>query len=298
MSPTTAFVFAHFSPNGTVSESMRRLVREARRLAASVHFVSTGLDIGPDDELHTLSKLVLRENFGYDFWSYRVGLLDALQANDLERVILVNSSFVALDPHRLFGEMLKPVEGPRIRGLTVSHEVCRHAQSYLVSMESKTLLQSSEFKEWWLGMVPISDRDQVIQRYEIGMSRHFASLGVPISAAYEPSNAETLIALARAIGSRQWAVGPVQGDRVSIDLKPAKSLNPTHFLWDFVFRRFQLLKLELLRSNPTEQNLDSLIKFLQQRGDLMALVQQAIDDRAGLAPHEDVIDTLSSVARA
>jgi rhamnosyltransferase len=282
MSSSTAFVFAHFSPAGVVSSSFRALVREARRRSEIVRFVSTGLDIGVDDELHTLANVVSRENIGYDFWSYRVGLLDVLEAHDVDRVVLVNNSFVALDPARLFDGLLQPVEGPRIRGLTVSHEVSRHAQSYLVSIEDRALLRSREFESWWTGMVPVSNRDQVVQLYEIGFSRHFHELGVPISAAYEPSSAELLVALSRAIASLRWAVGQIEGDRVSIDLRPAKSLNPTHFLWDFLFRRFSLLKLELITSNPTEQNLDALVKFLQHRDDLMTLVRGAMNEKSGV----------------
>lgn len=284
MNDKTAFVFAHFSPRGKVSQSLRGLVREARRLSPYVRFVSTGLDIAPDDELHGLCRVVSRQNFGYDFWSYRIGLLDVLDRHDVERVVLVNSSFVALEPKRLLEGLLQPVDGPRIRGLTVSHEVTRHAQSYLVSLEDRSLLRSHEFDTWWREMVPISDRDQVIQKYEIGLSRHFQGLGVPISAAYEPSSAETLIALARAIGSRQWAVGPLQADVVSLDLRPARALNPTHFLWDFLFARFSVLKLELIASNPTEQNLDSLVRFLQGRDELRQLVSEAIDSMKQPAP--------------
>ena len=42
---------------------------------------------------------------------------------------------------------------------------------------------------------------------------------------------------------------------MQLDLDLARKLNPTHFLWDRLYARFGILKLELLRDNPTQQNL-------------------------------------------
>lgn len=285
MIPPCAIVFAHYSPRGHVSASLRGLVREASRLSPYVYFVSTRVFLEPDDELYGQAKVISRENFGYDFWSYRVGLLEALR-HDVHRVILVNSSFVALDPQGLFAEFCGPLQGPRVRGLTVSHETTRHAQSYFLCFEDREFLRSPDFLAWWQGMTPISDREQVIQKYEIGLSRYFAGLGVPIEAAYEPGPRDLLVGLSRAIGSRQLSVGHLTGDKVMLDLNLAKSLNPAHFLWDCLFQHFSVLKLELLKSNPTEQSLDRLIRLLQSNPALMAMVQDAIDGTVDVQPDQ------------
>lgn len=277
MSGITAFVFAHFSPNGVVSRSLRGLVAEARRRSPVVHFISTGLNITTDDELFSLAKVVKRQNYGYDFWSYRQGILDSLCNDEVDRLVLINSSFIAYDAGKLFDGLLKPMNGPKIRGLTVSHEISRHAQSYLISIEDKSLLRSHEFQNWWSQMTPITNRSEVIRRYEIGFSRDFSALGVPVCSAYEPSNPELLIALARAIGSLNLSSGEISENRATLDLDKARLLNPTLFLWDFIFRNYAILKIQLLKSNPTKQYLGDLLASLEERREIMEFTREALD---------------------
>lgn len=277
MSDNIAFVFAHYSPRGGVSRSFRNLIAEARRRSKIVTLVSTGLEIESDDELFSLATVVKRENFGYDFWSYRIGLLDAIKNHDVERLVLINNSFVALDAKKLFDNLLQPINGPRIRGLTISHDFSKHAQSYLLSIEDKSLIRSNEFTDWWVGMVPLSDRNEVIQRYEIGLSKRFDALGIPITSVYQPSNREKLIAIARAIGSLKCNPGDVLTNEFTINLDFAKFLNPTHFLWDFIFQMVSILKIELIKSNPTGQCLDPLINSLQDHKELLNITQEALD---------------------
>jgi lipopolysaccharide biosynthesis protein len=277
MSDTTAFIFAHYSPRGGVSRSFRGLVAEARRRSKIVKLISTGLEISSNDQLYNLADVVRRDNFGYDFWSYRIGVLDVIGNMDVERLVLINSSFVAFDAKRLFDSLLQPIDVPRIRGLTLSHDFSKHAQSYLLSIEGKALIQSPEFNDWWSSMVPISDRNEVIQRYEIGLSRSFEALGIPITSVYQPSNRENLIAISRAVGSLKCPIGDFFADKFTINLDFSKTLNPTHFLWDFIFQRFLIFKTELVKSNPTEQCLDRLITVLQERKEWMEITQEVLN---------------------
>lgn len=272
-----AAVIAHYHAEGHLPRHLLALVRVLAARVGRIVFVSTGLSDAAAAELEPFAAVIRRENIGYDFWSYKTGI-DALgDRSGLERLLLLNSSFICIDPDRVCAAMLGPIAGPALRGLSLSHDRDLHLQSYCLGFEGRTLIASQHFAEWWQAMTPVSDREQVIIRYELGLSRYFADAGVPLQAAYEPDRNDLLVALCRAIGnanfsSRTYLSAAHDSDRVQLDLQPARSLNPTHYLWDRLYARFGILKIELLRDNPTRQN---LARFRQQ---LSPAVQSLITD--------------------
>lgn len=272
-----AAVIAHYHAEGHLPRHLLALVRVLAARVGRIVFVSTGLSDAAAAELEPFAAVIRRENIGYDFWSYKTGI-DALgDRSGLERLLLLNSSFICIDPDRVCAAMLGPIAGPALRGLSLSHDRDLHLQSYCLGFEGRTLIASQHFAEWWQAMTPVSDREQVIIRYELGLSRYFADAGVPLQAAYEPDRNDLLVALCRAIGnanfsSRTYLSATHDSDRVQLDLQPARSLNPTHYLWDRLYARFGILKIELLRDNPTRQN---LARFRQQ---LSPAVQSLITD--------------------
>ena len=277
LSPQTAAVIAHYHAEGRLPRHLLALVRTLSARVDRIVFVSTGLSDAAMAELEPLATVIRRENIGYDFWSYKLGI-DALgDRSGLQRLLLVNSSFIGVDPERLFNAMLTPSEGPALRGLSLSQDLGLHLQSYCLAFEGRELIASARFSDWWQAMTPISDREQVIARYELGMSRWFAEAGVPLQAAYVPDRNDLLVALCRAIGNVPFNTSTFLGadhdsDRVQLDLKQARKLNPTHFLWDRLYARFGILKIELLRDNPT---LQSLARFRER---LQPEVQALIED--------------------
>jgi len=275
--PTLAFVVAHFHPRGRVPANLLSLVRHFATLTRRVVFVSTGIAPEGVASLQPYAQVIARENFGYDFWSYKLGI-DALgDRSSLRRLVLCNSSFVTLDPKQLCGEFLTAVEGPAIRGVTINAAPELHVQSYWVSFEHGSLINSAEFAQWWAGMVPISDRNEVIVRYEIGMSTRFAALGIPLRAAFQPTLEELLIALCRGIASRRLKITGLTRN-VTFDLESARGLNPSHFLWDSIMKRFPIVKIDLLRNNPMQMDLAPLISQARATPALQALIEDALID--------------------
>jgi rhamnosyltransferase len=273
MNPTLAFVIAHFHEEGKVATDLFNLVEYLSKLTKKIVFVSTGISDTEIIRLSPFAKVIRRENFGYDFWSYKVGI-DALgDKSKLKRLVIFNSSFITLNPHLLMSQFLTSVGDPLVKGLTISNQHERHIQSYLVSFENKALINSPPFIDWWAQMEPISDKFEVVSRYEIGMSNWFAKDGIPLMATYEPTYEELLIAMARAIGNRQVLISDVKEKIIRLNLDLARELNPSHYLWDFIFHHFNILKIDLLKNNPTDQRLDSLNKL---DASMHALISEAI----------------------
>ena len=276
-----AFVIAHFNPRGRLTTNLFNLVRHVATLTKRVVFVSTGISSQEVRRLEPYAKVIVRENIGYDFWSYKVGI-DALgERIGLQRLILFNSSFLTTDPLLLCNEFLAPVEGPALRGITICKLPQLHVQSYWLSFEHDSLINSADFSRWWGKMVPISDREEVIARYEIGLSAWFLALGVPLKAAFMPTTEDLLIALCRAIGGRLLKVDNIssfeQSDP-SFNLEISENFNHTHFLWDSLFKRFSILKIELLKKNPMQLSLVPLYNQINADPALHELVRDGLVD--------------------
>ncbi|HZQ72814.1 MAG TPA: rhamnan synthesis F family protein [Burkholderiales bacterium] len=275
--PALAFVVAHYHPRGKLPVHLFNLVRYMATLTERVVFVSTGIAPAEAARLAPHAKVIARDNVGYDFWSYKIGI-DALgERRGLARLVLCNDSFLTFDPHQLCTAFLQPVAGPALRGISASRQRAPHVQSYWVAFEHGSLINGAEFARWWGEMTPRSEREDVIVSYELGMSARFAAHGVPVKAAYEPTNEELLIALCRAIERR--CVRVEQPPRLcTLNLDAALELNPTHFLWDALAARYAIVKLEFLKGNPYRMDLTALLQRVNAEPLLLRLMQDALEE--------------------
>ena len=272
-----AFVVAHYHPRGKLPAHLFNLVRYMATLTERVVFVSTGIAPAEAARLAPYAKVIARENVGYDFWSWKTGI-DALgERRGLERLVLCNSSFLTFDPHQLCTAFLQPVAGPALRGISASRQRAPHVQSYWVAFEHGALINGPDFARWWGEMTPRSEREEVIASYELGMSARFAAAGVPLKAAYEPTNEELLIALCRAIERRVVPIGQPQR-LCTLNLDAALELNPTHFFWDALVARYAIVKLEFLKANPYRMDLTALLQRVNAEPLLLRLMQDALED--------------------
>ena len=244
-----AFVVAHFDAAGRVARSLRQLVAHLSSIGRVV-FVSTNLDDAQRASMPGGVEVITRPNEGYDFFSYKRGIESLGDLSALDAVVILNSSFVCVDPARLTGRFFsRSARDIDVLGLTANYEYAAHLQSYWISFETRRALDSPAFAAWWRDMEPISDRDLVIPRYEVGLSHAMKDAGLTLAAAFTPPARE------RAGGAHR---------------------NPTHVFWDSLFDEFAILKLELLRTNPFRMDLTKLQSALAARPEWKALVDDAL----------------------
>ena len=281
--PVTAFVVAHYHTSGRVSGDLRALIRELAALSARVVFVSTGLSEEAAEGLRPHAQVIIRDNFGYDFWSYRVGIEALGDLSGIDRLVVFNSSFVTLSVKALTMPFLGPVGEPCLRAISGCDFGRPHLQSYWVAFETRELLRSTLFERWWSRMTPLSDRLAVIRRYEMGMSSYFRRAGVPLRADFEPTRDDRILALCRMMASRPneipFLTRPAEEDVDGcprLDLSQADRLNPTHFLWDRLLRRYGILKLDLLKNNPFDMSLQPLRKMCEKEPRYQAVIDDAL----------------------
>ena len=247
--PRRAFVVAHYDAAGRIARNLRELVAHLSSLGRVV-FVSTNL--APDEarRLPSEVEVVTRPNEGYDFFSYKRGIETLGDLGALDALVILNSSFVCVDPPRLtarfFARSRPEID---VLGLTANYEHAAHLQSFWLSFESRRALDSPGFARFWRDMEPISDRDLVIPRYEVGLSHAMKDAGLTLASAFTPPPHQ------RGGGAHR---------------------NPTHIYWDSLFDEFGILKLELLRTNPFRRDLAKLRDALAARPEWKALVDDAL----------------------
>ena len=247
--PHRAFVVAHYDAAGRVAWNLRDLVSHLASLGRVV-FVSTNLADNDARALPAAVEVITRPNEGYDFYSYKRGIEALGDLHAFDEVVILNSSFVSLDPARLTERFFSRAS-PDIDmlGLTANYEYAAHLQSYWIAFRGRRILDSPAFSQWWARMEPVSERDLVIPRYEVGMSHAFHQAGFRLASAFSPPQEER-----GAVAHR----------------------NPTHVFWDALMAEFAILKLELLRTNPFRMDLAKLQAVLQARPEWRALVDDAL----------------------
>ena len=271
----TAFVIAHFHENGKVALNTHALVEEMAKSSDSVVFVSTNLDEVEANRLKKHAVVIQRENTGYDFWSYKIGIDRLGDLSQFDRVVICNTSFVSLDPSFLVQSFTGPIDQVGLRGLTRCGEMGEHIQSYWLSFEGNRLLMSPEFMAWWKTMLPLNDRNENINKYEVCISDHFARHGYPLATLFKETANQLLIMLSRAI-SRGSVFFNLENKLqvIPLDLKYALDLNPTIFGWDFILDQIHIIKIEQLKFNYGHQFMDLKITELSQ--EKIILIKDAI----------------------
>lgn len=272
-------VVAHYSSSGRLAKHLVNLIQELSKYSQNIVFVSTGILESELSKLAPYATVMARENTGYDFWSYKVGLEELGDLSQFQKVLCFNSSFICLKPDLLLERAFSPDISSGLSGITLSNQDSPHIQSYWFSFDGDLLSNPEVLQGWWDQLKPISERSSVVKYYEIGMSRWFMDRGVAITALFEPSREDLLVSLARLIASRR-AKPEMSHDgsmAVTFDLESAKALNPTHFLWDTLVKEFGILKLDLLINNPTQQDLRIYLENLKKFDPaLLDLIEDAI----------------------
>ncbi len=169
---------AHYDSQGMLAPHARRNLAALNEVADRVIVVSTAdlTDPEAEQQLREHSELVRRPNYGYDFYSYKIGLDSVTDLGSYDQVIICNDSYVGpLLPYSTIVSRMaaRPVD---FWGMTFSYGRAPHVQSFFVAFR-KWVTNSKAFTGFWRDMTPISERDEVISQYEVGMSGRLMDAG-------------------------------------------------------------------------------------------------------------------------
>ena len=181
-----AFV-ASFGMEPLVSRSLATLVYELEACGFFVVVVRASDDTQPlvwREEYPNKAIVIRRPNVGYDFGTWATGLTLYPQLLDAPMVLLVNDSLVG--PFEPLQGMLDDFRQKDcdVWGATNTTQGKPHLQSYMLGFKDGVLLDAP-MKRFWSNIHILDDKTQIIQQYEIGLSRLLFSEGYVTASWFE-----------------------------------------------------------------------------------------------------------------
>lgn len=246
-----AAVVAHFDPHDQIDEAFREVLSCVSRVCDRIILVTTSRVAA--DAVHDMPhvQVIRRPNVGYDFMSYRVGLMHIQDAFDLKSVLLLNSSFVVFDPDaftKTLHRMIQATERADVVGLTASEQIHWHLQSYLLAFSPRAV-RAAWFRKFFEAVRPLNTKLELILSYELGLSRLLREQRVPTKSVCQLGTREWLKACARWVR----AMGRGRGAKFWLSPEPYRhwrQVNLTQFAAADIARQHGIVKTEVLRANP------------------------------------------------
>lgn len=241
-------VVAHYDPEGLLTTFTRRLLDGLLEHAERIVLVSTRLNADQAASVDPRIRVIIRENVGYDFYSFRTGVLAVEALYSYDELIIANDSALLVDPaglDRAFSKMAGVDCGAW--GMTESQQVSRHLQSYFLVIR-KLVFFSQYFNQFWRDVRILDDKWEIILSYEIGLTQWLLHHGVRIASAFEPEAAGQRKLIERVKRKRALDGLPPPGEQ------EIRQANPVHYLWDDLYRQFGVIKTEVLRDDPNGVN--------------------------------------------
>lgn len=262
-------VMAHYDPRGEIGPHVRRQALALGEAFDDVVVVTTAeLTDSSRDWFRRRFRLIERDNYGYDFFSYKTGL-ESVRLTDYDDVVICNDTYVG--PLTPYSEMLDQMaDRPGdFWGLTASERISPHLQSFFLCFRP-WLVHSQTFQRFWHDMRPVSDRTRVIKSYEVGLSSTFVDAGFSWASYYSETDADRRLARRRVAWWSAHRNGfPPRGAEARELLREEAQVpwNPAVGLADVALdgARIPYVKIDTLRYDPYQLDSRRLLTLGEER---------------------------------
>ncbi len=254
-----AVIFAHFHPDGEIPAYTRRLIDFLASRAQRFIFISTCLNDAAARSLAASIEVIIRDNVGHDFMSYKTGWQRLGELAAYDEVLIANDSIYLAESARLEQTLAQLAQLPQhdadVWALTASEERSFHLQSFFIVFRRSALTHPA-LAGFWNGVEVLADKKDIIRRYERGLSQCLQACGMRLVAGYVADTGHDV----RLMAKRKADGNKIRQLLLTLKMlaQPRRRCNPMHFLWDQVLMRQGILKLELLKRNPRGIDLDRL----------------------------------------
>lgn len=232
-------VFAHFDRDGLVEDYVTYYLSKIEELGCEIIFVSAaeGMEAAQIEKVRPYcSTIIIRENQGHDFGSWKTGLAAAGDLSRYDRLVIANDSVYG--PFFDLGVVFDGV-GPGdagFWGITDSRRFGHHLQSYFLVF-GRSILKNSAFEAFWRRLPYYRFKHSVILGGEVELSRLLAREGFNFRALCPHDK----------VWKRHLEEQSLSGGR----RQPSSRVDTTHWGWETLLRDFKcpFLKVRLLRDN-------------------------------------------------
>lgn len=258
-------VFASYNGRGKIDNSVVLYLKNLYEAVDGIVFIADSPVI--PDELCKIKDLVLCARFGrhgeYDFGSYKRGwqfLKENGLSDQADEILFCNDSIIG--PFRPLNDILDEARRNRydFYGMTINPSVffaeekktvpCPHVQSFFM-LVSRNIFEKPFFDEFMSGVKAQGSKDEIISRYEVGLSKLIRENGFELHSVYrnrEDTGAPCLCEMMDLLKERLFIKKSILSKREyrrfdsmsKTEFKPEKLYN--HFLF---FKKLQLFRYNL-----------------------------------------------------
>ena len=263
-----AIIFVHYDRDNRVDDYLYYYLKELQKNASHLVFVSTAKLSHNDIETLSqyCSKVITRDNIGYDFMSYKVGL-DSFDYQSFDEIVICNDSVYG--PFYPLKNLFTVMHNKKCDfwGITDNIDMGYHLQSYFLVVK-KNVISSPVFQEFWDKVKVLKDKDSIIEKYEVGFTQALLKAGfkVEVATLFQPTTIQKL-----SVFIKKFTPNNIVKKITSILSGEAKmmrigKLNTTHYFWKelLVSGDAPFIKIELLRDNPMNINIDDFEKTIHK----------------------------------
>lgn len=248
-------LFAHYDPQDLVDDYVRFYLENLYRLGSTIVFVSGSPKLKAESAARVApycAGMFTRRTLSLDFGSWHLAWRQMLhrgwKLEDFDQVVLANDSVYG--PLFELSEMFGAFTGADMYGVTESREIVPHLQSYFLAWDLNERTQPF-LEEFWAEFRYVADKQELIERCEIGISTRARERGLKMKA-YVPDAAVRELDLR----GHQYA-----------DEAEGKHVNNALYFWDILIAelRCPFLKTDLPRRNRYgSTKMAKLAEFLEQ----------------------------------
>jgi len=243
-----ALVYAHWDRDGIVDPYVIHALRQYRAVVDRIVFVSTHYTSANQALSSLVDEVIVRENVGFDFASWREGLL-RLDIPAYDEILFTNSSVYG--PLWPIDSCLATAAARQsdLWGMTVSLEPEVHLQSYFMGM-SRRLLASDCGTRLWDGVRLVPTKRDAINAYELRWMPDCVSNGFVVHSLFDGRHYPRVSVAEQLSNMACWPPWQKRVRRYRRSIR-RPTYNPTHLQWKQVLEAgVPMLKVDLLRDNP------------------------------------------------
>lgn len=169
--PSRLCIVAHYDKDSKIDEYVKYYVEQLEKVCNKIILVS--VSNLSDDEIKKIkspiTSVINRENVGYDFYSYKVGL-ESINCENYNEILICNDSVYGplIDIELIFDKMKDSKAD--FWGITSSNSLNFHIQSYFIVFR-KQIIMNEIFKQFWKNLKVLDNKEDIIKSCEVGLSQ-------------------------------------------------------------------------------------------------------------------------------
>ncbi|MNW34176.1 Rhamnan synthesis protein F [compost metagenome] len=277
-------VFAHYDKDGKLSKNTLTILQQLERVCDRIIMVSTKLNY---DEIKLLPAKVechIRDNIGYDFYSYKYGIEQIDNIYIYDQLLLMNDSFFVsskFDIEKIMGHVDN--SNYEICGLIDSYQFNYHVQTFFVVIKKEAFF-SVWFKQFWDSVTVLDTKIEIIFNYEIGLSQSAISHSLMVGSCFSWKAGSYIRAYFNSIQTKRLNLLLLS----LFNYKYLREGNTSHILWKEIYEDFGICKWEVIRMYPEVR------RYIERVGNEFEIseIQNYLNTKASFYKEKKIDDTL------